>query len=149
MKRKADTAAVNPNNKCAKTVEGRVPKQAQYKENDLAVITIEQGVTKIEAWAFSRCTQLKRVVVPEGVTEIEAHAFSFCDNLTHVDLPSSLKKIGDCVFACCRSLEKCLQGCSRFYIPTHSIQNTLDGFNESLLKLGVVIYVFADSKLFG
>ena len=41
-------------------------------------VTIPEGVTEIERWAFDGCTGLTSVTIPEGVTEIGYSAFYGC-----------------------------------------------------------------------
>ena len=60
------------------------------KEGD---VTIPEGVTRIEGWAFQDCNNLTNVTIPEGVTEIGCGAFSVCKKLTRVALPRSIRKL--------------------------------------------------------
>lgn len=60
------------------------------KEGD---VTIPEGVTRIEDWAFQGCNNLTNVTIPEGVTEIGCGAFSVCKKLTGVALPRSIRKL--------------------------------------------------------
>ena len=60
-------------------------------------------VTKINAYAFSNCTELTGVTIPESVTEIRDHSFENCTALSAIELPAGLTEIGtaafeDCVF---------------------------------------------------
>lgn len=47
---------------------------------------------------------LSSLTLPEGITKIEYYAFSMCANLTTVKMPSSLTEIGEGVFTNCSSL---------------------------------------------
>ena len=67
-------------------------------------VTIRDGVTSIEAYAFSDCVYLTDVSIPDSVTSIGAYAFSCCVNLTDVSIPGSVKNVGECAFNGCSSL---------------------------------------------
>lgn len=95
-------------------------------------------VQRIEDYAFSRCEQLKSIVFGEGLTDIDANAFSSCTALTEVDLPSTLKRVY-LAFNACSNIKKVtcravvppshtnfmLSGCDmtdvKLYVPTMSI----------------------------
>lgn len=51
---------------------------------------IPGGVTRIGAFAFYRCHNLKRIVFPEGLREIGRKAFVSCNHLTEINLPDSV-----------------------------------------------------------
>ena len=70
----------------------------------LTNMVIPEGVTKINACAFSGCVSLTQVTIPEGVTQIEPNTFAQCTSLTGISLPESLTSIGDCAFENCSSL---------------------------------------------
>lgn len=88
----------------------------------LTKIVVEDGITRIGAYAFDNCApeiieisdtvksigeyalayrsaSVKSVVVGNSVETIEEGAFYALNNLTSVDLPDSLKYIGDSAFA--------------------------------------------------
>ena len=67
-------------------------------------VTIRDGVTSIEAYAFSDCVYLTDVSIPDSVTSIGAYAFSCCVNLTDVSIPGGVKNVGECAFNGCTSL---------------------------------------------
>ena len=55
-------------------------------------LTIEDGVEKIESWAFQDLA-IKELVIPGSVSEIEENAFSLCENLEKITiLPGKLKE---------------------------------------------------------
>ena len=59
----------------------------EYKkmvEAGITDIVIPEGVTKIEANAFSGCTELKSVTIPKSVTRIGYNAFYNCTGLTEI-----------------------------------------------------------------
>ena len=69
-----------------------------------ANVTIPDGITAINAEAFSYCMKLESVVIPNGVTNIGNSAFFGCTSLKSVTLPSSVTNIGDLAFSGCTNL---------------------------------------------
>ena len=68
-------------------------------------VILPAGMTSIDAYAFSNCTDLISIVIPEGVTSIGDHAFQNCGQLTAVKIPDSVTSIGSAAFFGCSSLE--------------------------------------------
>lgn len=66
--------------------------------------TIPDGVTSIEADAFSGCSSLTSVSIPDTVTNIGNYAFSGCSSLRNVNIPNSVTFIGWRVFYGCNVL---------------------------------------------
>lgn len=67
-------------------------------------VTIPESVTSIGHAAFWQCSGLTDIVIPSSVTEIGDDAFSECTNLANVTLPDGLTLIGEGVFSDCTSL---------------------------------------------
>ena len=67
-------------------------------------VTIPESVTSIGHAAFWQCSGLTDIVIPSSVTEIGDDAFSECTNLANVTLPDGLTLIGEGVFSFCTSL---------------------------------------------
>ena len=67
-------------------------------------ITIPASVTSIGDWAFSGCTGLTSIEIPEGVLFISMATFQDCTNLTSVTLPASLRGFSGQAFYRCTSL---------------------------------------------
>lgn len=59
---------------------------------------ISYPVTYITSSAFSNKDSLRSVTIEDGITEIQQYAFRYCDNLTKVVLPSTLTTLGTCCF---------------------------------------------------
>ena len=55
---------------------------------DITSVTLEEGTTAINQYAFSSCTNLTSITIPENVTTIGDYAFSNCTNLTSVTIES-------------------------------------------------------------
>ena len=64
-----------------------------------STIPADGSVTVIGDSAFYTRKGLTSIVIPEGVTDIEAYAFSFCNALETVSLPATLEEIGYSAFS--------------------------------------------------
>ena len=67
-------------------------------------ITIQDGVTSIGDYAFSKCSGPTNIAIPDSVTSIGKGAFMECINLKSVEIPDSVISIGGAAFADCTSL---------------------------------------------
>ncbi len=67
-------------------------------------VIIPAGVRRIFDEAFRNRKKVTSVVIPEGVTIIDANAFSGCSGLVSVELPSTLKEIRAEAFRGCKAL---------------------------------------------
>lgn len=74
------------------------------KENiDYAVL--DDDVTKIGAYAFYECRNMKNINISERVKSIGDNAFSLCTGLLTVNIPDSVTSLGSYAFGNCTSLE--------------------------------------------
>lgn len=64
-------------------------------------IIIEDGVTSIGDYAFSRLHEVESVSIPDSITSIGSNAFSECYALEHIEIPSSVTSIGSYAFWGC------------------------------------------------
>lgn len=69
----------------------------------LTKITIPEGITSIEFYAFNGCTNLKEVNLPNSLQEICEGAFSD-SGITSINIPGSVNTIWDNAFASCNNL---------------------------------------------
>ena len=67
-------------------------------------IKLPEGITKIGAFAFSKCSSLEKIIIPHTVREIEDNAFEYCFSLKIARMSKSLNIIGKDVFKDCTSL---------------------------------------------
>ena len=67
-------------------------------------VVIPDGITRIDAGAFSKCSKLTGVTLPQGVTEIGYAAFTHCEKLANITIPEGMKKIGNSAFSDCSCL---------------------------------------------
>ena len=74
-------------------------------QNGLKHIKLPEGMTEIESYLFSNCTELESIVIPSTVTVIEVYAFSGCTNLKTVHMGDSVIEISSYAFKNCKSLK--------------------------------------------
>ena len=73
--------------------------------DDIASVSLPDGLTSIGACAFWECSRLTEVSLPEGVKSIGGDAFYHCDNLSAVTIPDSTVSLGEWAFSHCYSLK--------------------------------------------
>lgn len=78
--------------------------KAFLNAKNLKKIEIPSTVEEIRGSAFENCTNLTDVVLHEGLKEIRASAFKNNVNLVNIDLPNSLEYLGASAFSYCSSL---------------------------------------------
>lgn len=71
----------------------------------LTSLTMQNGVTNIERYAFSGCKRLATIALPQGVKILGDYAFDGCASLTSVTLPEGLTHIGMGAFTNCAKLK--------------------------------------------
>lgn len=81
-----------------------IEEYAFQKRPGIVSVTIPESVTSIGHAAFWQCSGLTDIIIPSSVTEIGDDAFSECTNLTNVTLPDGLTSIGEGVFIDCKEL---------------------------------------------
>lgn len=82
-----------------------IEEYAFQKRPGIVSVTIPESVTSIGHAAFWQCSGLTDIIIPSSVTEIGDDAFSECTNLTNVTLPDGLTSIGEGVFYDCSALK--------------------------------------------
>lgn len=82
-----------------------IEEYAFQKRPGIVSVTIPESVTSIGHAAFWQCSGLTDIIIPSSVTEIGDDAFSKCTNLTNVTLPDGLTFIGEGVFRSCTNLK--------------------------------------------
>ena len=75
-----------------------------FNKYDIKNVVIEDGVTTIGSWAFSRCDSLTSITIPNSVTSIGDSAFSGCKSLASIVIPNNVTSIGKAAFFGCESL---------------------------------------------
>lgn len=77
----------------AETEDNKIPEWKYYRNQSVGAVTIPEGTTEIDRFAFSR-SSLRAVTIPEGVTTIDYAAFYHCDDLDDVLLPDTVTVVG-------------------------------------------------------
>ncbi|MBR5428153.1 MAG: leucine-rich repeat protein [Clostridia bacterium] len=77
-----------------------------YGRTDIVSVVIEDGVTSLGNYAFSRCTSVENVSIPGSVTKMGYNVFYNCSSLGSVTIPGSVAKIGSSAFNLCGSLSE-------------------------------------------
>lgn len=73
------------------------PTWHKYKAG-ITSVTIHDGATSIDSYAFQDCSNLTSISIPESVTLIGEDAFYGCSNLSNINIPESVIKIGGQAF---------------------------------------------------
>lgn len=81
----------------AMSENGIISANAFYGENTLKDVSIPEGVTQIDEFAFAR-SSITSVIIPEGTTTIGYAAFYHCDDLKEVSIPDSVTIIDEKAF---------------------------------------------------
>ena len=55
-------------------------------KDEITTISLEEGTTEINAYAFASCTNLKSIILPASLGTLGRYAFSGCDNLAEVTI---------------------------------------------------------------
>lgn len=79
--------------------------------SEIYEVIVEEGVTTLGNFAFSRLANLTKVTLPEGLTTVKADAFSYNGNLKTLVLPSTIKTIGQGVTYQTNNIETIYYGC--------------------------------------
>ena len=73
---------------------------------EIKSVVIADGITNIDATAFSYCTALEKITIPDSVTTIGESAFALCSSLTEIAIPGNVTSIGAGAFYGCSALTK-------------------------------------------
>ena len=75
-----------------------------FKDKDIDIMEIPNGVERVNQYAFINCIGLSSVTIPNSVTSIGQRAFQDCIGLTAVSIPNSMAEIGYAAFVGCNNL---------------------------------------------
>ena len=79
--------------------------QLYINGSEIKDLVIPEGVTKINKYVFSRCTNVQTLTMPNSVKEIGEGAFYKCDSLESILLSNSTEIIRECAFEGCANLK--------------------------------------------
>ena len=82
----------------------KINEYAFFEWQELTNLIIPDTVVSIGKDAFNRCTALESVQIPNAVTSVGDRAFAYCENLTSVEIGNSVKTIGKEAFYACYGL---------------------------------------------
>ena len=82
------------------SIDKKLFQEYKYLKN----IKLPDGITKIGAFAFSKCFSLEKIIIPHSVKEIGDNAFEYCFSLKIARMSKNLDIIGKDVFKDCSSL---------------------------------------------
>ena len=82
----------------------RIDDYAFQRCTNITSLTIHSNVTTIGGNAFRECVGLTNIVLPPNLSTIERSVFAFCSDLPSITIPGQVASIGDSAFACCSSL---------------------------------------------
>lgn len=77
-----------------------------YYRGNAKEVVIPDGVTRIGASVFDKCTSVTSFVIPDSVEIIDAYAFSRCIRLQSIRIPDSVTRLHRTAFAECRNLRQ-------------------------------------------
>ena len=107
----------------------------KYNGSD-AVVTVPEGVTTIDAYAFRSNLEIERLILPDSLIHIKMFAFCGCYYMKSVSLPFGLRYIDRDAFFKCYSLKRVIVPDSVTEIGARAF-----GYERIQLKLeGFTIY---------
>ena len=71
----------------------------------ISSITIPEGFSRVDTYAFYECLELTTVHLPESLLSIGQEAFSKCYNLFKINFPDHIFILGNETFYCCYGLK--------------------------------------------
>ncbi|MBQ4644370.1 MAG: leucine-rich repeat domain-containing protein [Clostridia bacterium] len=83
---------------CTSLVEITVDNNNQHYSNDEDGILFNKDKTRLVQYPAGNTRT--RYAIPDGITTIDAYAFSLCENISVVAIPNSVKTIGLAAFQC-------------------------------------------------
>lgn len=89
-------------------------------------VTLPHSVTKINAYSFEFCAELKSVQIPNGCVFIGNSAFYLCEKLDDIILPETMEYIDNSAFSYCNSLESIVVPDKVYYLGKYAFNSCLN-----------------------
>ena len=97
---------------------------------EITDLTIPEGVTRINDFAFLGCTSLTSVIIPSGVTSIGEYAFENCFNITSITIPEGVTTISEWAFSCNNNLTEVISYIKEPFAIESNVFNSCEGEGE-------------------
>ena len=108
--------------------------------SSLMYVSIPGSVTEIGSNVFKGCTSLRSVVIPDSVATLNYSAFEGCKNLIYVTLSNSISYIQDTTFKGCSSLTHVTVPDSAYYVNAYAFENCTSLKSVTIGKKVEIIY---------
>ena len=79
--------------------------EASVYNSTIKNVIIEEGITSIGLYSFSKFVLLENIVIPDSLTTINSSAFQHCPNLRSITIPASVTSIDPEAFTGCTYLK--------------------------------------------
>ncbi len=99
-------------------------------------LKIPYGITKIDQFAFSGLSKIKKLIIPASVESIEYGAFMNCTGLTDILIPASVKKMEGGVFAYCNGIKTIVVDPDNAYFDSRENSNSVIRKSDNCLLCG-------------
>jgi GNAT superfamily N-acetyltransferase/GTPase SAR1 family protein len=106
IQRLQDTQAEVTKRKYAYVYPDDEPIDNRDVAEQIKIVTITEGTTEIEDYAFNNFKGVKEIIIPKSVKKIGRYAFASCNSLISIVIPEGVTKIEENTFWGCRRLEK-------------------------------------------
>ena len=113
--------------------------------SSITSIDIPNSVTYLGQYAFQNCTSLVTATIGSGLTELDTYLFQGCSKLSRIDIPENITKVRDFAFGKCRNMKEVTMGGSVASIGRYSF----DGCKSlSSITISTVVAPSIDSGTF-
>lgn len=103
-----------------------------YDNSAIKTVIIENGITSIGRYAFTRCIGMSRIDIPASVESIGEGAFYQCAGLAKILIPNGVEAIEKEAFIACTELKK-------IYIPASVLEMGTGIFNGCTALTSIIV----------
>ena len=104
--------------------------------NIMTEVSLPSTLLMINTYAFDNCRSLSSIDLPNKLWKIETNAFSECVALTRIELPDSVTTVGSSVFSTCHNLKYVKLSAGMKEIPDSMFFN-MDTLNTVIIPEGI------------